>query len=570
MKPGTIATAALLAFTTALAAQPPAPAQPPASAAPPASPQGQAPAPAPKLLVVISVDQFSADLFNEYRQYFTGGLGRLARGIVFPMGYQSHGTTKTCPGHATILTGARPARTGIIANEWYDRDAPREDKTVNCAEDETAPGSSPDRYTVSAVQLRVPTLGDLMRRADPRARSVAVAGKDRAAMMMGGHDPTTRWWWGGQGFVARPGTAVTPAVARVNRETEARIAAGQEALAVDGICASRQRAIAAQGREVGAGAFARAPGDRGAFRASPEYDAAIFALATALREEMRLGEGDASDILAIGASATDYVGHGFGTQGSEMCLQLMALDRTIGAFLDRLNAAGIDYAVALTADHGSIDIPERAREQAVPGAARADASLRAATIGREIGARLGLSGPVLHGSTFGDIWVDRAIAPADRPRVVAAALAAYRAKPQVALAVSRDEIAAAPDPSGPPETWTLLQRLRASYDPERSGDLYVVLKPRLTYLPVATGGSGSIGAHGSAWDYDRRVPILFWRRGLTPFEQPMSVETVDIMPTLAALIGLPLAPGSVDGRCLDLDAGPGSTCPDRGRSANPQ
>jgi len=57
------------------------------------------------------------------------------------------------------------------------------------------------------------------------------------------------------------------------------------------------------------------------------------------------------------------------------------------------------------------------------------------------------------------------------------------------------------------------------------------------------------------------VPILFWRRGMAGFEQPLSVETVDIMPTLAGLIGLPLAPGSVDGRCLDLVAGPDSSCP---------
>jgi predicted AlkP superfamily pyrophosphatase or phosphodiesterase len=555
MKPGMFATAVLLALAAAASAQPPA------SAPPVPSPQAPGRTHPPKLLVVISVDQFSADLFNEYRQYFTGGLGRLSRGIVFPMSYQSHASTETCPGHSTILTGARPARTGIIANDWYDGDAPREDKTVYCAEDETVPGSDSDHYTASDVHLRVPTLGDLMRAANPQARSVAVAGKDRAAMMMGGHNPTARWWWGGRGFIARAGTPETPAVARINRETEARIAAGHAAMPVDGVCATRQRAIQAQGREVGAGAFGRAPGDRAAFRNSPEYDDAIFALAAAVREEMRLGEGPATDILAIGASATDYVGHYFGTQGSEMCLQLMALDRTIGAFLDRLDAAGIDYAVALTADHGGLDIPERAREQAVPEAARADASLRASAVGREIGARLGLPGPVLHGSTFGDIWVDRAIAPADRPRVVAAALAAYRAKPQVLLAVSRAEIEAAPDPSGPPDTWSLMQRLKASYDPERSGDLYVVLKPRVTYLPVATSTSGAIGTHGTVWDYDRRVPILFWRRGLTPFEQPMSVETVDIMPTLAGLIGLPLAPGSVDGRCLDLDAGPGSTCP---------
>ncbi|MGQ0660445.1 alkaline phosphatase family protein, partial [Sphingosinicella sp.] len=79
------------------------------------------PAPAPpRLIVAISVDALSADLFAEYRQHFTGGLRRLSQGVVFPSGYQGHAATETCPGHATILTGARPGRAGIIANNWYD------------------------------------------------------------------------------------------------------------------------------------------------------------------------------------------------------------------------------------------------------------------------------------------------------------------------------------------------------------------------------------------------------------------------------------------------------------------
>ena len=101
----------------------------------------QAPAP-PKLLVVISVDQFSADLFDEYRPQFTGGLARLASGTMFRNGYQSHAATETCPGHSTILTGDHPARTGIIANVWIDQSIQRADKSVYCAEDETAPGTT--------------------------------------------------------------------------------------------------------------------------------------------------------------------------------------------------------------------------------------------------------------------------------------------------------------------------------------------------------------------------------------------------------------------------------------------
>src|SRR4051794_38984081 len=91
---------ALLLAAPALAQQ--------ASPAPAAAPSMQTP---PKLLVVISVDQFSADLFAEYRAQWRGGFARLLQGGVFPSGYQSHAATETCPGHSTILTGDHPSRT---------------------------------------------------------------------------------------------------------------------------------------------------------------------------------------------------------------------------------------------------------------------------------------------------------------------------------------------------------------------------------------------------------------------------------------------------------------------------
>jgi predicted AlkP superfamily pyrophosphatase or phosphodiesterase len=92
----------------------------------------QAPQPAkpPRLLVVIAVDQFSANLFDEYRPQFSGGLARLASGTVFRNGFQSHAMTETCPGHSTILTGDHPARTGIVNNNWIDQSIARSDKSV--------------------------------------------------------------------------------------------------------------------------------------------------------------------------------------------------------------------------------------------------------------------------------------------------------------------------------------------------------------------------------------------------------------------------------------------------------
>ncbi len=87
------------------------------SVTPLAAQEAPSPETPPRLIVVISVDQFSANLFAEYRPQFRFGFARMASGAVFPSGYQSHSATETCPGHSTILTGARPARTGIIAND---------------------------------------------------------------------------------------------------------------------------------------------------------------------------------------------------------------------------------------------------------------------------------------------------------------------------------------------------------------------------------------------------------------------------------------------------------------------
>ena len=84
-----------------------------------------APTKAPRLVVAISVDQFSSDLFSEWRGKFTGGMKRMTQGVVFPGGYQSHAATETCPGHSTLLTGTHPARNGIVANNWFDLSLPR-------------------------------------------------------------------------------------------------------------------------------------------------------------------------------------------------------------------------------------------------------------------------------------------------------------------------------------------------------------------------------------------------------------------------------------------------------------
>jgi predicted AlkP superfamily pyrophosphatase or phosphodiesterase len=551
--------AALLSLSAPLGA---AQAQTPAQPAVQAPAQAAAPATPPRLLVVISVDQFSADLFNVYRPSFTGGLARLSGGAVFSKGYQSHAATETCPGHSTILTGNRPGHTGIIANNWVDQSIARPEKIVYCSEDPAAPDSSAKDYVASPHYLRVPTLGGRMKAANPASRVISVAGKDRAAIMMGGPTLDQIWWWGGNSFTSYRGVPTTPLIDKVNAGIAATLAVDRPALEVPAQCAARDYAtIVSNKTSVGNGHFARKAGDARAFRASPELDASILALASTLIADQKLGKGPAADIISIGLSATDYVGHTYGPGGAEMCIQLANLDQSLGSFFEELDAQGVDYLVTLTADHGGLDLPERSREIAATDAERVDPGLSPKQMSAILAAKTGLTGDdlLLADGPFGDIWVNKRLKPAEKTKLLAAAITTYKANRQVAAVFTHAELAAAPEPSGPPESWSLLQEAKASFDPQRSGDLVVLLQPRVT--PIMNPDGGYVATHGSPWDYDRRVPILFWRRNMVPFDQPLGVETVDIMPTLAAQIGLTLPATGYDGKCLDLIVGPASSCP---------
>ena len=283
--------------------------------------EAQEPA-APRIIVAISVDQFSADLFTEYRPLFKAGLRRLQAGVVFPGGFQSHAATETCPGHSTILTGSRPARTGIIANEWYDQSISRPDKKVYCSENPAVVGSSSTSYTVSAQFLKAQTLGDRMKAANPKSRVVSVAGKDRAAIMLSGHAIDQVWFWNGKAFVTLKGVEqpAPPIISKVNESVTAALAK-PDVPGLPEACRSRSTAVAVGVKTVGV-LHERKAGDYQGFKTSLAFDRAITDIAIGLIHDFRLGTGDAPDVISIGLSATDYVGHTFGTEGAEMCAQL--------------------------------------------------------------------------------------------------------------------------------------------------------------------------------------------------------------------------------------------------------
>lgn len=527
-----------------------------------AAPLHAAEPPRPKLVVTIAVDQFSSDVFTEYRPLYQGGLKRLAGGVVFPRGHQSHASTETCPGHSTILTGARPGRTGIIANDWQDPSLPRTEYgkdtfTLYCVEQPGPAGSSADKKVISPDTLLVPTLGDRMKARDPATQVVSVSGKDRSAVMLGGHHADLTLWWTQSGFTTYAGkeSSIPKEIAdKINANM--RKSYSQPTVAkLPAACASRSRAVKVTDA-ISIGTLQNLPANSKRWRATPAMDSFTVDAALAAVKSFNLGGKGSTDLLAVSFSGTDYAGHYYGTEGAEMCTQQLALDQSIGRLLAGLDKTGIPYVVAMTADHGGIDTTERNKQRGVTEAARIDTNLLAANVSIALEKDLpGLpKSIVLGGREFAnDVYLNAAI-PADRREgVLQATVLFYRNHPQVAAVFTKNELIEAERPSGPVDEWTLLERAKASFNAQRSGDLVVLLKPYISLYQLPKNiDSDYTASHGSPWGYDRRVPLVFWWKGIAGFEQPLAVETVDLAPTLAKIIGLEVPAGEFDGRALPI------------------
>lgn len=520
-----------------------------------------APTTKPTLVVAIAVDQLSADLFAQYREHFTGGFTKLLSGAVFPSGYQSHAATETCPGHSTLLTGAHPARTGIIANNWTAPGISREDKTVYCAEDETDPASTSGKPVVSFNHLKVPTIGDRLKAINPASRNVAVSAKDRAAVMMSGHNADAVYWWLNGAFTTYKGRDLDAAAKAANDAVTKVIAAGKPSMEVPAWCAARDRAVPIKNFTIGTFRFPLKPGDTKSFGRMPYMDAATGDLAIRLIDQYQLGSDNIPDVLSVSFSETDYVGHAYGTEGVEMCLQMAHLDATLGSLFAELDKRGIDYVALLTSDHGGFDAPERLVQQGYPSAVRLSDDLAPKALSAAVSTDTGItprSGPLLYvAGGSGDIWLADGLSKKQQKKVTTALIARLKAHPQVEGVFTAEELAKVPLPKGAPQDWTLIQKVRASFDPERSGQVLMMTKRGV--MPGDPSPSYT-ATHGSPWDYDRRVPMLFWRKGLSGFEQANPVETVDIAPTLAAILDIDVPAREFDGRCLDIDGGTADIC----------
>ena len=115
----------------------------------------------PRLVLLIVVDQFRYDYLERFGDLFgQNGFRRLMRdGASWTQSNYDHMPTYTAPGHATMMTGAYPAESGIIGNEWLDRAT---GKRITSVSDESVKllGGNPTDPAASPSRLMASTVGD--------------------------------------------------------------------------------------------------------------------------------------------------------------------------------------------------------------------------------------------------------------------------------------------------------------------------------------------------------------------------------------------------------------------------
>src|SRR6185436_12366542 len=115
----------------------------------------------PKLVLLIVVDQFRYDYLERFGDLFgPSGFGRLMRdGASWTQSNYDHMPTYTAPGHGTMMTGAYPAETGIVGNEWPDRVTGKKVTSVSDTSEKLLGGASPEG-AASPRRLMSSTVGD--------------------------------------------------------------------------------------------------------------------------------------------------------------------------------------------------------------------------------------------------------------------------------------------------------------------------------------------------------------------------------------------------------------------------
>ncbi len=480
------------------------------------------PPPRPRLVLTIVIDQFRYDYLTRYREEYAGGFARLlTQGAVFTNARFEHFPTVTATGHSTILTGALPTLSGIIGNDWYDRDAGKQvtsvsDDSVKMLEGSGDGGASPRR-------LLVDTVGDELKIASGgKSRVIGISIKDRAAILPAGHSADAAYW-----YDTRTGHFVTSTFYAADLPTWVK--------EFNLTAASRYRGAEWMGHKL--------PLDNKAFsevEATPFANDLVESFAERAIEAEKLGKDTATDLLTVSFSANDYIGHQYGPDSPEV----KDLSKRTDQVLDKLfrfidTQIGMrNVLVVLTADHGVAPGPEAQAARRMPGG-RMPSGIIQTTVQKALQVRYGPGQWILSPSEHSlylnlDLMREKRL---DREEVTKTAKEAVASIPHVFRVYTYAQLETGnilPDDIG--------RLVMNGFNIRRGADLYILLEPYWMFGMLGT-------THGSAFGYDTHVPVIFMGPGIRAGRYDQSIVVNDIAPTLATLLGVEVPSGSV-GRAL--------------------
>ena len=536
----------------------------------------------PKLVLLIAVDQFRYDYLERFGDLFgPNGFRRLLRdGASWTQSNYDHMPTYTAPGHGTMMTGAYPAESGIIGNEWLDRAS---GKRITSVTDESVKllGGLPEDPASSPSRLMASTVGDELRLAtNDRAKVIGISVKDRSAILPAGRHANAAYW-----FMWTTGTMVSSTY--YFKQLPAWVTAFNAAKPADKFFGAKWERLLPEAEytsRVGPDNPSWEPNPSGlndtnvfphtitggatspnrnfytALDYSPFTNDILVSFAEEAIVKEQLGQDDDTDVLTVSFSANDYVGHRFGPYSQEVMDVTLRTDRNIAALLDFVDArVGLSNTlIALTADHGVSPIPEQAAALGLGGGRVPFADVMG-KIQAAIRARYNPQGKTpdptadyllrfAEGGTTREWFINNNIYfNYDALRrdgvnveefsqvVVAAALTV----PGIARCFSRFQLLRGATSITDP----IERRALHGFYPSRSGDVVMVAEP---YKYIAEAITAT---HGSPYSYDTHVPTIIMGAGVTPGRYLEAATPADIAPTLSALLRI-TAPSNSTGRVL--------------------
>jgi predicted AlkP superfamily pyrophosphatase or phosphodiesterase len=527
----------------------------------------------PRLILQITVDQLRGDLITRYYDRLGEGGFRylMEQGLVYTNAHHRHANTETIVGHTTLATGANPSIHGMVGNVWLDRnsgeltyniedsrypilsqDAGVDKNTEIDPTQRTArsDGRSPSRILVSTFSDEL----TLFQGGQSKVYGVSV--KDRGAVSMAGHTGKAFW------FSKKSSEFITSSfyyddyphwVTQWNAQNPVKKYAGQswqlmrdQSTYLFGDSDDRPYETALPG-------FGRTfphpygkPGDQyftTLLTVSPAGDEMTLEFARALVQHEDIGDDEITDYLSISFSSTDYVGHIFGTSSLESEDNILRLDRSLAELFSFVDAEiGLDNTlIVLSADHGGPEAPGYLSELGFEADYIDTDDFDKAGAIAALKQRFGIGEELITTYFHPYLYLNRvAIAEKglDQAEVELAVAEEVNRFEGVALALSSSALAAGKVADTP-----LTRSILSNYNPNRSGDIYLVFEPNRFIADF--DGLVVAATHGSPWRYDTYVPIIFAGMDLPAKKVHRQVYTTAIAPTLSLFIGAKPPTGSM-------------------------